>query len=234
MIVPAYNEEVRIVVTLQRTLDYLEKHHPEFELIVADDGSTDGTADLVTSLAARAPRLRLLRSPRNQGKGAAVRRGMLDATGRWRLFMDADLSTPIEELEKLLGIGAQGFDVVIGSRGLAESDIRERQPFPREAMGRTFNAIVRVLLMGGYKDTQCGFKLFSAAAAEEVFSRQTLDGFAFDVENLLLARELGYRVKEVPIIWYHAPNSKVSPITDSSRMLRDLIGLRLRAAKGRG
>ena len=142
------------------------------------------------------------------------------------LFMDADLATPIEEVETLLRHARQGTDVVIGSRGLAESDIRQRQPLPREMMGRVFNLIVRSLLLGGFRDTQCGFKLFSRRAADELFRRQTLDGFAFDVEILLLAKELGYSVREVPVVWYHAPNSKVSPVTDASRMFGDLVRLR--------
>jgi dolichyl-phosphate beta-glucosyltransferase len=164
----------------------------------------------------------------NRGKGAAVRRGVLESRGAYVLFMDADLSTPIEEVEKLLVYVRGGADVVIGSRGLAESDIRVHQPFPREAMGRIFNVLVRSLLMGGFKDTQCGFKLFTREAAHALFSKQELDGFAFDVEVLLLAKELGYRIREVPVVWYHAPNSKVSPVTDASRMFRDLVKLRAR------
>src|SRR5688500_12652638 len=181
---------------------------------------------MVEELAAGEPRLTLLRQPQNRGKGAAVRRGMLAARAPQVLFMDADLSTPIEEVEKLRVYLREGYDVVIGSRGLAESDIRARQPFPREWMGRTFNVLVRSLLMGGFKDTQCGFKLFTRDAAQALFAKQELDGFAFDVEILLLAKEMGYRIREVPVIWYHAPNSKVSPITDASRMFRDLVKLR--------
>jgi dolichyl-phosphate beta-glucosyltransferase len=229
IVIPAYNEQARIVVTLRKTLEYLASQHPQSEVIVVDDGSRDETARMVEEVAASEPRLTLLRQPQNRGKGAAVRRGMLAARGQNVLFMDADLSTPIEEVEKLLVYLREGADVVIGSRGLAESDIRVHQPFPREWMGRTFNLLVRSLLMGGFKDTQCGFKLFTREAAQALFSKQELDGFAFDVEILLLGKELGYRIREVPVIWYHAPNSKVSPITDSSRMFRDLV--RLRAKK---
>ncbi len=224
---PAYNEQARITLTLVKTLDHLDQHHPGAEVIVVDDGSTDDTARLVEQFAARDPRVQLLRQERNRGKGAAVRRGMLAARGEHVLFMDADLSTPIEELDKLLAYTPDA-EVVIGSRGLAESDLRIRQPFPRELMGRVFNFLVRSVLMGGFKDTQCGFKLFSRAAAQDLFARQTLDGFAFDVEILTLAQERGYRIREVPVVWMHAPNSKVSPIRDAQRMFRDLIGLRLR------
>lgn len=228
VVIPAFNEETRIGTTLIRSLDYLQNHRPSSELLVVDDGSTDRTAAIVDDLAQRNSRLRLIRMPRNRGKGAAVRTGMLAAQGRMALFMDADLSTPIEELEKLALHIADGADVVIGSRGLAESDIRMRQPLPRELMGRGFNVLVRTLLMGGFRDTQCGFKLWTAEAARAVFSQQTLDGFSFDVEALLIAKSLGLRIVEVPVVWYHAPNSKVSPVTDASRMFRDLLKLKLR------
>lgn len=228
IVIPAFNEETRIGLTLIRTLDYVQAHRPTAEIIVVDDGSRDRTANVVEDLARRNPRIILLKLPRNMGKGAAVRKGMLAARGRLVLFMDADLSTPIEEVEKLSLHIADGADVVIGSRGLADSDIRMRQPLPRELMGRGFNVIVRSLLMGGFRDTQCGFKLWTAAAARAVFSRQTLDGFSFDVEALLIAKSLGLRVIEVPVVWYHAPNSKVSPVTDASRMFVDLIKLKLR------
>jgi dolichyl-phosphate beta-glucosyltransferase len=226
VVIPAYNEQARITLTLTRTLDYLAARHPASEVIVVDDGSRDETAAMVEEMAEREPRLVLHRLPRNMGKGAAVRLGMLAAKGKHVLFMDADLATPIEEVDKLLRYARQGADVVIGSRGLRESDIRARQPFPRELMGRTFNMIVRSLLLGGFRDTQCGFKLFANEVGQELFSRQTLDGFAFDVEVLLLAKELGYDVREVPVVWYHAPNSKVSPVTDASRMFADLVKLR--------
>ncbi len=228
VVVPAYNEESRITVTLIRTLDYLRTHQPSFEVIVVDDGSRDETVSVVEDLARTEPLLRAMRLPENRGKGAAVRTGVLASKGRYVLFMDADLATPIEEVDKLLRHARGGADVVIGSRGLAASDIRQRQPLPRELMGRTFNVIVRTLLLGGFRDTQCGFKLFTRAAADDLFSRQTLDGFAFDVEVLLLAKERGYDVREVPVVWYHAPNSKVSPVTDAARMFGDLLRLRAR------
>lgn len=226
IVIPAYNEQERIETTLDRTLSYVSERYPRSEIIVVDDGSSDETTARVEALAERNDRLRALRLPLNRGKGAAVRSGVLASRGAKVLFMDADLATPIEELDKLDPFLDQGYDVVIGSRGLAESDIRERQPFPRELMGRTFNVIVRSLLLGGFRDTQCGFKLFSRRAADELFGAQTLDGFSFDVEVLLLAKERGYRVREVPVVWYHSPQSKVSPVTDASRMFLDLLWLR--------
>lgn len=230
IVIPAYNEQTRIGTTLVHTLDHLERHHPRGEVLVVDDGSKDDTARIVEEVSEG--RARVLRQPRNMGKGAAVRRGMLEAKGDYVLFMDADMSTPVEELERVLAIAKGGVDVVIGSRALSDSDIRARQPTMREFMGRGFNVIVRTLLLGGIRDTQCGFKLFNRRAAQDVFSRMTLDGFAFDVEALMLARKLGYVVREVPVIWYHAPNSKVSPVTDSAKMFYDLVKLRL-AMRGR-
>jgi dolichyl-phosphate beta-glucosyltransferase len=209
----------------------LTARHPNAEVIVVDDGSTDATIEVVQQVAVDDRRVRVLRQPHNRGKGAAVRRGMLDAQGKFVLFMDADLATPIEELDTLLVWARQGFEVVIGSRGLPESDIRQRQPPARETMGRIFNLLVRTVLLGGFKDTQCGFKLFEREAARDLFSRQKLDGFAFDVEVLLLAKERGYRVREVPVVWYHAPNSKVSPISDATKMLGDIVMLRLRGLR---
>jgi dolichyl-phosphate beta-glucosyltransferase len=233
IVIPAYNEQVRIGLTLVRTLEYLAARHPSSEVLVVDDGSKDGTVQVVEEIAAGDPRVRVVRQPRNRGKGAAVRRGVLESRGRHVLFMDADLATPVEELDTLFMWANRGNAVVIGSRGLPDSDIRERQPRMRELMGRVFNLLVRSALLGGFKDTQCGFKLFERSAARELFSRQKLDGFAFDVEVLLLAKDLGYQIAEVPVVWYHAPNSKVAPVTDSTRMLGDLIKLRLDRLRGR-
>lgn len=234
VVIPAFNERARITMTLSRTLDFLAQHHPNSEILVVDDGSHDDTTQLVEDFAAKDARVRLIRQPQNRGKGAAVRRGVLASRGRFVLFMDADLSTPIEEVDKLLVYAREGADVVIGSRGLAESDIRIHQPWPREVMGRIFNMLVRRIAMLGFKDTQCGFKLFTRAAADAVFARQTLDGFAFDVELLLIARDdLGYRIREVPVVWMHAPNSKVSPVRDAQKMLRDVIELRVKRFGGK-
>jgi dolichyl-phosphate beta-glucosyltransferase len=226
VVIPAYNEQTRIGSTLIRTLDHLAIHHPTAEVIVVDDGSRDDTASVATEVSGG--RVRVLRQPQNRGKGAAVRRGMLEAKGEHILFMDADLSTPIEELEKVLGYARQGYDVVIGSRAMHDSDIRQRQPRARELMGRAFNKIVQTLVMNGIRDTQCGFKLFSARAAHDIFNKLTVDGFAFDVEALILAKKLGFKIKEVPVVWFHAPQSKVSPVTDAARMFRDILMLRLK------
>jgi dolichyl-phosphate beta-glucosyltransferase len=192
---------------------------------VVDDGSRDATAATVEqSQATTGGRVRLLRMPENRGKGAAVRAGVLASRGAEVLVSDADLATPIEELPKLRARLAAGCDIAIGSRALDGSDIRVRQHPARELMGRTFNAVVRMLLIPGIRDTQCGFKLFRGPAARELFAVATVDGFAFDVEILLLARGR-YRVAEVPVVWRHVAESKVSLGRDAARMLLDVLTL---------
>jgi len=227
IVVPAYNEEARIGPTVERIRVYLAARGGDWELLVVDDGSTDRTIEVATAAAGGDRRVRVLAQPRNRGKGAAVRAGVLAAAKERVLFSDADLATPIDELAKLEARLDAGADVAIASRALPDSDIRTRQHPAREAMGRTFNLIVRALLLGGVRDTQCGFKLFTRAAANDLFSRATLDGFAFDVEILLLARGR-WSVDEVPVTWQHVDESKVSPGTDATRMFVDLLRLRLR------
>ncbi|MCA9680001.1 MAG: glycosyltransferase family 2 protein [Myxococcales bacterium] len=233
VVVPAYNEEARLGPPLERIRAYLGGRADlagAWELIVVDDGSRDGTVAIAEAAAAAEPRVRVVVQPANRGKGAAVRAGALAAAGARVLFSDADLATPIEEVEKLEARLAAGADVAIASRALPDSDIRVRQHPLRETMGRTFNVLVRALMRGAIgpiKDTQCGFKLFTAAAARDLFGRATVDGFAFDVELLYLARGR-WRVDEVPVVWRHVDESKVSPGTDAARMLLDVVRLRWR------
>ena len=228
IVVPAYNEEARVDASLAEIGRFLDGLKRRAEVLVVDDGSSDQTAERVTRFCGSDSRIRLLRLPENRGKGAAVREGVLAAEGRLVLISDADLSTPLDELSKLEAALNDGYDIAIGSRGLATSDIRRRQPFYREAMGKTFNRIIRTLLLDGFEDTQCGFKLFPSSIARDLFRSQRLDGFAFDVEILLLARDRGLRVAEIPVQWSHAPHSKVSAVGDSSRMLVDVLRLRVR------
>jgi dolichyl-phosphate beta-glucosyltransferase len=227
IVIPAYNEEARIGPTVTRVCAHLAARGGPWQVIVVDDGSRDETIAVAGAAAAGDPRVQVLAQPANRGKGAAVRAGMLAATGQRLLFSDADLATPIEELGKLEARLDAGADVAIASRALAGSDIRVRQHPARELMGRTFNLLVRTLLGGGIRDTQCGFKLFTRPAARDLFGRATVDGFAFDVELLWLARGR-WRVDEVPVVWRHVEESKVSPGVDAARMFVDLVRVRLR------
>lgn len=209
LVVPAFNEEKRLPVSLARIADWLGSRTPQIsaEVLVVDDGSSDRTAAVAEKTAAGLGLVfRVIRLPENRGKGAAVRAGVLEARGAQVLVTDADLSTPIEEVDKLLAAGAP---VAIGSRGVDATLVKERQSLFRVASGRLFNLLVRVLAVSGIRDTQCGFKLFRADAAREIFSRATVDRFAFDVEALLLARRLGYAIAEVPVLWFNSPDTRV-------------------------
>lgn len=234
VVIPAYNEERRIGASLAAIISYLDSGQEDYEIVVVDDGSRDGTAATVEQAqGAAGGRVRLLRMPENRGKGAAVRAGVLASRGAEVLLSDADLATPIEELAKLRARLSDGCDMVVGSRVLDGSDIRVRQHPARALMGRIFNIIVRTLLIGGIRDTQCGFKLFRGPAARELFAAASVDGFAFDVEILLLARSR-YRVAEVPVVWRHVEQSKVSPGRDAARMLVDIVKLSWRRHGTRG
>jgi dolichyl-phosphate beta-glucosyltransferase len=227
VVIPAYNEEARLGPTIERAIAFLAGRGQPWEIVVADDGSTDRTREVAAAAAAGSPHVRVLALTPNRGKGAAVRAGMLAAGGERVLFSDADLATPIEELDKLGVHLDRGADIAIASRALPGADIEVRQHPMRELMGRTFNTMVRALVLGGIKDTQCGFKLFTRAAAHDLFGRATVDGFAFDVEVLWLAKGR-YQVVEVPVVWRHVDESKVSPGVDAARMFVDLVRLRLR------
>lgn len=233
VVVPAYNEEERLPRTLARLHEYYSQQDYPFDVTVVSDGSADGTRKLAEEFAAAHPNFRVIEYHPNRGKGYAVRKGMLEAPGELVLFCDADLATPQEETEKLLERMRQGADVAIGSRPLKESRLEVRQPFYREFLGRSFNKFVQLMAVPGIDDTQCGFKLFTRKAAQDVFTRCKLDGFSFDVEALIIARDLGYRIDEVPIRWAHQEGSKVSLVRDGIKMLRDLVKLRLRGKRAR-
>jgi dolichyl-phosphate beta-glucosyltransferase len=226
IVVPAYNESERIVRTLERIREYYDEQDYTWRCSVVNDGSTDNTADLVLPFT-RDEQFRLLDYGENRGKGAAVRFGMLRAEAELVLFCDADLATPQEETAKLLAAIEGGVAVAIGSRPKKESSLEIRQPWFRERMGRAFNKVVQLLGVRGIEDTQCGFKIFTSAAAKDVFSRCKLNGFSFDIEALMVARDLGYQIAEVPIRWRHQEGSKVVLMRDGPRMLKDLLKLRL-------
>ncbi|MCW5940312.1 MAG: glycosyltransferase family 2 protein [Fimbriimonadaceae bacterium] len=232
VIVPAYNEEARILPTLERMAEYLSASNRDWCLTVVSDGSTDATERLVSEMAERAPAVRLIAYSPNRGKGCAVRTGILAAETDLILFSDADLATPVEELDKLEA-ALEGHDIAIGSRPLRESRLEVRQPIHREMLGRLFNLAVQALAVRGIHDTQCGFKLFRREAARDVFSRCTLDGFGFDFEALMIARDIGYRIAEVPVRWRHQEGSKVVLMRDGPRMIAELVMLRMRGKRRR-
>jgi dolichyl-phosphate beta-glucosyltransferase len=233
-VIPAYNEEKRLPGTLEAIVAYLAQTHFSFaELIIVDDGSKDATAAVVEDYRRAHPCVRLLRNPGNRGKGYSVRHGMLDAKGDWVLFSDADLSSPIEELGKLLE-SAQREDaaVAIGSRALDRSLVAVHQSGFREASGRFFNFVMRTLTGLPFQDTQCGFKLYRADAAQAVFSRQILDGFSFDVEDLCIAKHCGFKTLEVPVRWSNVEGTKVSTLA-GLKSFTDLLTIRWYWMSGR-
>jgi dolichyl-phosphate beta-glucosyltransferase len=228
IVIPAYNEALRLPATLARVREHLAARGLAHEILVVDDGSTDGTAAVAR---AGGDAVRVLRHEANRGKGYAVRRGMLAASSERRLMTDADLSTPIEELARLEAEIDRGFDVAIGSRAVAGARIEVRQPAYREAVGRLFNRLVQALLLPGLADTQCGFKLFTAEAAEAAFGACRLDGFSFDVEALYVVRRRGLRIAEVPVVWRNDAATRVG-LGGGSAAFLDLLRIRLLALRG--
>ena len=226
VVIPAYNEERRLPPTLERVRAYLGAGPLSHEIVVVDDGSRDSTSEV-----ARAQGAVVVRNDGNRGKGYAARRGMLLARGRRRLMTDADLSTPIEDLPRLMARLDEGFDVAIASRALPGSNVEVRQSASREAIGRVFNLCVRVLAVPGLHDTQCGFKLFTAEAAEAAFAPLRLDGFSFDVEALFVARRRGFRIAEVPVTWRNDEATRVGPL-NGLRAFLDLGRIRVNGWRG--
>ncbi len=240
IIIPAYNESHRLLPTLEQVHQFVQKQPYSIEVLIVDDGSTDGTYDLALGFISGKDSFKLLRNPVNMGKGASIQRGMMAAGGHLRLFSDADLSTPLEETHKFISL-LEGtaekppeFQVAIGSRRKKGAKIGVRQPFFREAAGRIFSILVRIFLLGGFLDTQCGFKMFLGAAAEKIFPLLTINRFGFDIEILFVARRVfGYRIKEEPVTWYDSPASKVNLATDAFQMFLDIFRIRWRWLKGK-
>jgi glycosyltransferase involved in cell wall biosynthesis len=231
VVVPAFNEEARLHATLARITEFLTARGQPYEVLVVVNGSTDRTAEVVKRAAGRDPNVRLLVTPL-RGKGRAVKIGMGEAVGHRIVFADADLSTPIEEVVGLADQLDDRYGVVIATRE-GRGARRIGEPYVRHLMGRVFNLLVRLLAVQGIQDTQCGFKAFRPDCARDVFPRQRITGFGFDVEVLFLARKLGYRIKEVPVTWEYRESSRVDPLRDTVRMFRDVLAVRLNNLRGR-
>jgi glycosyltransferase involved in cell wall biosynthesis len=233
IVIPAFNEESRLPDTLRKIEQYfVTSERPEHEIIVVDDGSTDGTVKAAEGFAAANANIRVLRNPGNRGKGYSVRHGMLEARLEWCLFSDADLSTPIAELDKLAAAARRdNVPVAIGSRALDRSLVGVHQSAFREMSGKFFNAVMQVTIGLPIKDTQCGFKLFRRDVAREAFSRQTLERWGFDVEVLFIARQLGHRIAEVPVRWDNAEGSKLSIWSGATAFL-ELAKVRVNSLRG--
>ena len=231
-IIPAYNESERLATSLPKVFAYIRERKIQAEVIVVNDGSTDDTAEIARSFVSRYPQIRLLENPGNRGKGYSVRNGMLHAHGDVLLFTDADLSSPIYEATKLFAAIEGGADVAIGSRWLEAALQTERQPWYRQLYGRLFNLALRMILGLKYRDTQCGFKAFTRAAAQTVFSRQRVERWGFDPELLFLANKFKLRTVEVAVEWAHDHRSKISPIRDGLKMGVEMLAVRWNDLRG--
>lgn len=230
VVIPAYNEEVRIVPTIGAIAAHVSGLGLPWELIVSDDGSRDNTVQVVEELGLA--NLRVIKAPRNEGKGSAVRRGMLAARGQYVLFDDADNSTPIEEVGKVLHkLTDEGYDIAVGSRAAAGAE-EASKGIVRRMMSGGLRWIVAAGFRIGVRDTQCGFKLFTQEAAQRLYKAQTINGFSFDLEILYLADKFGYRIAEVPVAWVDAPGSKVDPAKEVQRFLRDLLKIKANDLRG--
>jgi glycosyltransferase involved in cell wall biosynthesis len=233
VVIPAYNETARIGRTIPALLTYLHGLDYAHELLIVDDGSTDGTPDMARQLLSGEPRARVLEELRNRGKGHAVRVGMLAAEGQFVLFCDADLSTLPEELDKFWPWLDSGYEVIIGSRKMAGANISRHQPLWRESLGKGFTWLTNVIAAPGISDVTCGFKCFSHQAAQTLFSLSIIDDWSFDAEVLFIAQRLGYLIKEVPVSWHDEPGTKVRLWKDTVRSLLGLATIRANFLRGR-
>lgn len=230
LIIPAYNEASRISETLTACSEYLAGQPFDSEIIVVDDGSTDDTSEIVRR---GFPNVKVIRYPDNRGKGHAVKVGISAATGEFRLFYDADGSTPISELEKVWPLVENGVDIVIGSRALLDSDIAVKQPWYRQNMGRIYNLLLRMLGLTRFPDTQCGFKMMNADSATSVMPLITRDGFGMDCEMLAIAERQGYRIEQLPVRWLNSEDSRVRVLRDSLNMVREVLVVRWNLLTGK-
>ena len=230
LVIPAYNEETRLPDTLMQVFEFTRKQAYSTEVVLVENGSQDHTFEIARDFASTHPQFRVLRNAQS-GKGRAVRQGMLAARGEYRFMCDVDFSMPVVEICRFLPPALQSYDIAIASRE-APGAVRYDEPYYRHMMGRIYNGLIRTLALPGLQDTQCGFKCFTKHAAEDLFPRQTLTGWSFDVEILFIAQLLGYRVVELPINWYYHPHSKINVVRDSFKMGIDLLTIRLNALRG--
>lgn len=230
LVIPAHNEESRLPTTLEQVFAFLASQTYDAEVIVVENGSTDRTLEFAQSFTSRHAQLTVIHSE-ERGKGLAVKRGMLAARGEFRFFADADFSMPVSEINRFLPPALPDFDITIASRETAGA-VRYNEPIRRHLSGRIFNTLIRLVVLPGLDDTQCGFKCFRAKVVEDIFPRQTMPGWSFDVELLYIARRKGYRIREIGIPWYYNPETKVSLVRDSLRMASDLFAIRRNARRG--
>ncbi len=233
IVIPAYNESARLGATLEKVLAYVHAQRWDAEVIVVNDGSSDNTAEIIKSFAAKDPIVQLVENPGNHGKGYSVRNGMLHAKGKIVLFSDADLSSPIEESSKLFAALTAGADIAIGSRWLRAETQTQRQPLHRQIFGRIFNLLLRMTLGLKFKDTQCGFKAFKQPTVQAIFPHQKIERWGFDPEVLFLARKAGFKVTEVPVRWGHSGGTRIHPIIDGSKMFLEMLRIRWYSMTGK-
>jgi dolichyl-phosphate beta-glucosyltransferase len=233
IVIPAYNESARLRATLEKVLAYVQQQGWDAEVIVVNDGSRDNTAEIVREFAKKNPILRLVENPGNRGKGYSVRNGILSSRGDIVLFSDADLSSPIEEMPKLLQALDGGADIAIGSRWLRAELQTHRQSLHRQLFGRIFNLLLRMILGLQFADTQCGFKAFTRRAAQTILPLQRIERWGFDPEILFLARKFGFRVEEVPVRWGHSGGTRINPLMDGARMFQEMLRVRWYSMTGK-
>jgi glycosyltransferase involved in cell wall biosynthesis len=230
IILPVHNEEKRLPKTLEQVNNFISSQSYPSEVLIVENGSSDRSLEIASAFCDSHPAFSVYHEEA-RGKGLAVRSGMLKARGEYRIFCDVDFSMPVEEISRFLPPHQQNIDIVIGSRE-APGAVRYDEPAYRHFIGRIFNSMVRIVVLPGIQDSQCGFKLFSARCAEDVFNKQTLDGMSFDVEVLFIARRAGYSIAEIPVPWYFNPDSRVRLVDDSMRMAVDLLIIRRNARRG--
>jgi glycosyltransferase involved in cell wall biosynthesis len=232
VVLPAYDEEARIVPSLEKRHEYLEKQNYSYEILIVNDGSTDKTKELVQEKIKDWSHFKLIDNKVNKGKGGVVKQGMLEASGQWRLFMDVDESVTINEIERLWPY-TKDYEIIVGSRYIKGGQVTKKQPLIRRVISRGGNLLIQILVAWGIRDTQCGFKMFSEHAAKEIFPLQTMERWSFDMELVAIAKRHGYKIKEVPVIWEEQSGSRLRAVKTAVRSLRDVFVIWWRKITGK-